>query len=175
MWANQDPHEGRLENAVEQAAFANDWVVDADIDITAEEAPSGNLLLAKMKDKERQITELKQRIEEENLSESKEADLKEELQTEKSLQYYLFEKGLSDPSVDAEEFSDLNLIGEKIELEPEEVEETQEAWKRSPLTRKTLPAIVDIQHEPESQIDGTVGDEKEEQGSENLDVSEVEE
>lgn len=143
LWTNRDPHEGRLENAIEQAAFANDWLTSADVEIDTEKAPNGDLLLAKLRHKEERIEELKERIKHENLSDSERSKLKEEVQKEAALEYYLFEKGFSDPTVDAEKFASIEVLGEKLDLRPEDVEASHEAWEEAPVVRQTLPIVID--------------------------------
>lgn len=153
LWTNRDPHPGRLEDAVKQAAYANNWLADTNFEITTEEAPSGDVLLAKLKHKEQRIADLKARIQGEELSGSKEAELKEEVRKEANFEYLLFEKGLADPTVDAEAFASISILGEESDLTPEHIETSQESWEDTPLARKTLPIVVDRSVETEVDLE----------------------
>jgi hypothetical protein len=143
LWTNRDPHEGRLESAIEQAAFANDWVAAAEVTMEYEDAPSGDLLLAKIKQKEQRIIELIERLDQEGISTSRQVELENELEREAAFRYYLFEKGLVDSTVDPDELASLTLHGEETEWKAEDVREFREANDESPFVREFLPTIVD--------------------------------
>lgn len=143
LWTNRDPHADRVADAIEQAAFASGWLADAEVNLETERAPEGDLLLAKMQHKNKRINDLRERIAQENLGELSEQELKDELEQEAAFQYYLFEKGLMDSSVDAEKFSSMRVLGLETDMPPEDVEKSQQAWEETPLVRRMLPVVVD--------------------------------
>jgi len=146
LWTNRDPHADRVTDAIEQAAFAAGWLADAEVNLDTERAPEGDLLLAKMQHKNQRINDLRERIAQEDLGELSEQELKDELKQEAAFQYYLFEKGLMDSSVDAEKFSSMRVLGFETDMPPEDIEKSQQAWEETPLVRQKLPVFVDISY-----------------------------
>lgn len=145
MWMNRDPHQGRLEDAIRQTFYANDKLASVNVKIDTEPIPSGDLLLAKLKHKEGRIEEIRSRLTTEEVQEAEKEVLKDELQREFEYIYLLFEKGLTDPTVDPESLSEINFLKDS-ELSAEEIEENQKIWKEVLLERQPLPVVVDKKH-----------------------------
>jgi hypothetical protein len=145
LWANRDPHEERIEDALEQAAFNAGWMVNFDLSLDGEPLPNGDLLLATMEHKHQKIMDLRERLAQEELTESLENEIKDEVRYEAKLQYCLFEKGLSDTSVDAERFVDIPFMDIENELTAAEVEECQSKWEDSPYVRRSFPIVQNVE------------------------------
>jgi hypothetical protein len=148
LWTNEDPHSDRIADALEQAAFAAGKLAHADVQLDTEPAPDGDLLLAAMRDKNNRIAELRDRVDEEGLAPSQEADLREEAHREASFLYQLFEKGLMDPSVDPDALAAIDLFGQETEFTAEIVEEERAPMAESPIIRRSLPILTDISISP---------------------------
>lgn len=148
LWTNEDPHTDRIADAIEQAAFAAGKLAWANVELDTEPAPSGDLLLASMRDKNNRIAEIQDSVENEDLRPSQEATLREEAHQEASFLYHLFEKGLMDPSVDPEALAGIDIIGQETELTAEIVEEERNPMIESPIVRQPLPIVTDISVTP---------------------------
>lgn len=146
LWANRDPHAGRLGDAFQQAAFEAGWLTDVNLEISSEKAPSAELISAKIRHKNQRIREIRERLQQDSLSESKRGELKAELQKECSYQSLLFEEALSNPDVDPDTVASLKLDGEELEITSEDVEKEQKAESEGPLLRKSLPILTDIKY-----------------------------
>jgi len=146
LWANQDPHQGRLEDAFQQAAFESGWLTDISLEISTEKAPNAELVPAKLRHKEQQIQDINERLEQDGLSESERKELNEELQKEHTFRYLLFEEALANPSVDEEAVASLLTDDEDSEMSAEELKEVDEARAESPVLRKSLPIVTDIEY-----------------------------
>lgn len=133
LWQNRDPHAGRIEDAVEQAAFAAGYAAKATTSIETERIPDGELLLAKIAHKEDRMDELRERLPADGMNEDTEVELTSKLESEASFQYYLFERALLDSAIDPAQLADIDLIGEPLELTPEVIEKEREAWAASPV------------------------------------------
>lgn len=153
LWQNQDPHAGRIEDAIEQAAFAAGYATDVSLSMDHEPLPDGQLLLAKMKHKEQRMTELRERLRAETLTSDTEAELTAELEREASFQYYFFEQALLDSAVEPAELADIELIGAPLELTAEDIEKERAGWAGSPLQRQTMPIVTDITRKPANPAD----------------------
>jgi hypothetical protein len=154
LWTNEDPHPDRIADAIEQAAFAAGTLSHADVHLDTEPAPNGNLLLAMMRDKNNRIAEIRDRVENEDMAQSREAALREEAHREASYLYQLFEQGLVDPSVDPEALAAIDLLGQETELTAKSVKEERTPMIESPIVRQPLPIVTDISvSPPESSTD----------------------
>ena len=145
LWMNRDPHQERLEDAITQAFYANDKLASVNIKIDTEPIPSGNLLLAKLKHKEERIGEIQNQLTTGEVREAEEEALKDELRQEFEYIYLLFEKALTDPTVDSEALSDIRFLKDS-ELSAEEIEQGQKIWKEALQVRQPLPVVVDKKH-----------------------------
>lgn len=144
LWANRDPHSGRLEDAFQQAAFESGWLTDVSLEISAERAPNAELIPAKIRHKEQKIQDISERLKQDQLSESNREELEAELQKEHSFRYLLFEEALVSPSVDEDAVASLMPDGEESGITPEEINKSKKAEAESPLLRKSLPIVTDV-------------------------------
>jgi hypothetical protein len=142
LWLNRDPHQERLEDAITQAFYANDKLASVNIEIDTESIPSGDLLLAKLKHKEERIGEIQNQLTTGEVGEAEEEALKDELRQEFEYIYLLFEKALTDPTVDSEALSDI-LFLKGTELSAKEIEQEQKIWKEALQERQPLPVVID--------------------------------
>lgn len=149
LWMNRDPHWERIEDAIEQAAFASGQLAKADVELQTETAPDGELLLAQIQHKQQRIEQLQERIEQGDLGESDITNLEAELEKEEIFQYQLFEKALIDSSVDPDKLSSLSVFGAEFEMSAEDIEQTQTNYEESPIARRSFPVIVDKSYLPE--------------------------
>lgn len=144
LWTNRDPHGDRIADAIEQAAFAAGWATDVDVDLTKQRLPEGDLLLAKIQHKTERLNELQGRIAEEDFGDLSREELREEMRQEASLQYYLYEKALQDPTVDSEDLASAGVFGLDEELTAEDIEKERDDWEGTPVVRRPLPVVVDV-------------------------------
>jgi hypothetical protein len=144
LWTNRDPHAERIADAIEQAAFAAGWATDAELELTKERLPEGDLLLAKIQHKNGKINELRKRVSEGDFGEATREDLQEELNREASMQYYLYEQAMQDPAVDAEELASVEILGLKDDLTGEDIVKEREGWDETPVVRQPMPVIVNV-------------------------------
>jgi hypothetical protein len=148
-WINRDPHHGRIEAAIEQAAFAAGEVAVANLDLSHQKIPSGSILIAKMAHKNQFVLKSLERLRTEELNESKTEELKEKVETEKTLLFYLYEKALMDPTVDPEELASFEFLGMEDDIDPESIVKEREGWNSLPFFRYVPPTLVDIDYNPE--------------------------
>lgn len=156
LWQNRDPHAGRVEDAVEQAAFAAGYAAVATMTIDAEPIPDGELLLAKMAHKEDRMAELRERLYDDELDEETEAELMAELEKEATFQYYLFEKAIRDPEIEPSKLADVEIIGVSLEMTAEDIVKERTGWAKIPVQRQSVPKVINIEHRAQEAAGGIV-------------------